>query len=100
MAAKIRRSREVIRYFCWASSSFIRWAAAPVSPGWAEKADSAEHTGQYAGRSGTIPYGAIASVTGATTTSRAMTDGVNQALRVIAETDLEGGGAYGEEGQD
>ena len=69
-------------------------------PSWAEKADSAEHTGQYAGRSGTIPYGAIASVTGATTTSRAMTDGVNQALRVIAETDLEGGGAYGEEGQD
>ena len=60
-------------------------------PDWAEQADSTEHTQQYIGRSGTIRYGSITGVTGATTTSKAMTDGVNQALKVIAETDMKGG---------
>lgn len=69
-------------------------------PDWAEQADSGDHMQQYVGRSGTIHYATVSGITGATTTSQAVTDGVNRALRVMSELDTEGGLQVGEEGEE
>lgn len=58
---------------------------------------------QFIGRSGTITVGrgrnSVDAVTGATTTSEAVAEGVSTALSVVAHLDLEGGGSGDEEGE-
>ena len=66
-------------------------------PDWADQANSEAFMAQYVGRSGRIAASSVSGITGATRTARAVTDGVNQALQVIYETDMEGGSSLGEE---
>lgn len=58
-------------------------------------ADTPEFLNQFINRSGTIRVGgennAIQAVTGATATSRAVTNGVNRALAAVANLQMEGG---------
>lgn len=58
---------------------------------------------QFTGRSGTITVdrgpNAVDAVSGATTTSEAVAEGVSTALSVVAHLDLEGGGSGDEEGE-
>ena len=60
-------------------------------PDWAAEADSQAFLSQYVGRSGTIRPSSVSGITGATETAQAVTDGVNQALKVMNEVDTKGG---------
>ena len=68
------------------------------TPGLGAKAEKPEFTNQYKGASGSVALdkngGDIAAISGATITSKAVTEGVNTALAVAAE--LEGGAEDGE----
>ena len=66
-------------------------------PDWADQANSQAFMSQYVGRSGRIAASSVNGITGATRTAQAVTDGVNEALQVIHETDMEGGSGLGEE---
>jgi electron transport complex protein RnfG len=66
-------------------------------------ASAQDFLAQFVGRSGTITVGrgrnAVDAVSGATTTSEAVAEGVSTALSVVAHLDLEGGGNGDEEGE-
>lgn len=68
-------------------------------PDWADEAGSEAYMAQYIGRSGKIADSTVNGITGATETSRAVTDGVNRALKVMSEVDTKGGTVLVEEGE-
>ena len=68
-------------------------------PDWADEAGSEAYMAQYIGRSGRIGDNTVNGITGATETSRAVTDGVNRALKVMSEVDTKGGNVLVEEGE-
>lgn len=59
------------------------------------KADSPDFLGQYIGKSGKIVVGSnINAITGATITSKAVTEGVNTAMTAVIKYNAEGGQEY------